>query len=129
MAKSKLAQKIGKPAQPKFDPSTLGNPPTGMTWIYSRLSTRYALTFDGMEEAWGPHECRMVHNDLAKHCERKSIHRLDPMGLHNVMVLVGRADEGFGVPLPKHLEEKGDELLIRDGQIVPKDVESIKVEG
>ena len=129
MGQSKLSKKISKNAPVKFDPSTLGNPPNGMTWIYSRLSKPYALTFDGMEEAWGPHEVRMVHNGLAKHCERKSIYRLDPMGLHNVMVLVGRADEGFGVPLPKHLEEKGDELLIRDGQIVPKDVETINVEG
>ena len=50
------------------------------------------------------------------------------MGLHNVMVLVGREDTEFGKPLPKHLEETGDELLIRDGQIVPKDVETIKVD-
>jgi len=129
MGKSNLSKKIEKKAPATFDPSTLGKPPTGMTWIYNRLSTQYALTFNGMEEAWGPHEVRMVHVDLGKHCVRKSIHRLDPMGLHNVMVLVGREDEGFGVPLPEHLEKKGDELLIRDGQIVPKDVETIRVEG
>jgi len=128
MGKSNLSKKIEKKAPTKFDPSTLGTPPTGMVWVYNRLSTRYALTFAAMEEVWGPHEVRMVHNDLAKHCDHKSVHRLDPMGLHNVMVLVLREDEQFGKPLPKHLEETGDELLIRDGAIVPKDVETIKID-
>ncbi len=128
MAQSKLAKKISKNAPAKFDPSTLGKPPTGMKWIWNRLSTPYPITFDGREEMFKPHEVRMVHNDLAVHCEHKSIHRLDPMGLHNVMVLVGLDDEGFGLPLPKHLEEKGNELLIRDGEIVPKDVETINVD-
>ncbi len=125
---SKLAAKINKNAPAKFDPSTLGNPPIGMTFVYNRLSKPYSLTFAGTEEIFEPHTVRMVHNDLGMHCERKSIYRLDPMGLHNVMVLVLRENEKFGVPFPKHLEEKGDELLIRDGQIVPKDVETINVE-
>ena len=129
MGKSNLSKKIEKKAPAKFDPSTLGKPPTGMVWVYNRLSTPYALTFAANEESWDAHEVRMVHNDLATHCDHKSVHRLDPTGLHNVMVLVRQNDEGFGVPLPAHLEKKGDELLIRDGEIVPKDVETIKIEG
>ncbi len=127
MGQSKLSKKISKNAPVKFDPSTLGTPPTGMTWIYNRLSKPYAITFNGMEEAWGPHEVRMVHYDLGKYCERK-LYRLDPLGNNNVTVLVGQEDEAFGKPLPKHLEETGDELLIRDGQIAPKDVETIKLD-
>ncbi len=128
MAKSKLSKKIEARAPVKFDPSTLGKPPVGMMWVYNRLSKPYALTFAGSEEAWGQHEVRMVHSDLAVHCEHKSIYRLDPTGLHNVMVLVGQEDEGFGKPLPAHLEEESVELLIRDGQIAPKDVETIKLD-
>lgn len=127
MAKSKLAQKISKNAPAKLDPSTLGKPPTGMMWIYNRLSKPYAVTFNGSEEAWDAHSVRMVHNDLGLFCER-NFYRLDAMGLHNVTVLVGQDDDGFGKPLPKHLEERGDELLIRDGQIAPKDVETIKLD-
>ncbi len=128
MGKSNLSKKIEKKTPAKFDPATLGKPPTGMVWVYNRLSTPYALTFAANEESWDAHEVRMVHSDLATYCDHKSIHRLDPTGLHNVMVLVTPDDEAFGKPLPKHLEEPKDELLIRDGQIVPKDVETIKVD-
>jgi len=128
MGKSKLAQKISNNAPVKFDPATLGRPPIGMMWVYNRLSKPYFIIFDANEELWGPHECRMVHKDLAKHCVGKSLYKFDPLGLNNVMVLVDQEDKQFGVPLPKHLEEKGDELLIRDGNISPKDVETIKIE-
>ncbi len=128
MAKSKLAQKISKPAKAKFDPSTLGKLPVGMMWIYNRLSKPYAVTFEGSEESWDAHECRMVHSALAAFAEHRSIYRLDPVGLHNVMVLVSQTDSGFGEPLPTHVEDRGDELIIRDGQIAPKDVETIKID-
>ncbi len=128
MAKSKLAKKIGTPAKAKFDPSTLGKLPVGMHWVYNRLSKPYSIVFDGHEEVWDAHECRMVHSALAAFAEHRSIYRLDPVGLHNVMVLVGQTDLGFGKPLPAHVEDKGDELIIRDGQIAPKDVETIKID-
>lgn len=88
--------------------------PVGFAWIYNRLPSDFALTFDGKEEAWEPHEFRMCHQDLAKYCERRGIHKWDPLGARTVMALVDSRHKFFGYPLPQKDVDKGNEILVRN---------------
>ena len=109
-AKKKVEEKKRNPNVPEWCYKV----PIGMVVVYNRLPHSFTVTFDGKEEPWDAYEFHMVTQDLSKHCERRGIHRWDPLGTKTVMALVDSRHKFFGVPLPKKTEETPKEVLVRN---------------
>ncbi len=116
---------LNNPGVPEF----VKKAQTGFMWVYNRLPTDFSVTFDGKEEAWDPHEYKMVHLNLAKFCERRAIHKWDPLGTRTIMALVDSKHKYFGIPLPQKDVAKGKEILVRNKGLGPtaSDVTEVEV--